>query len=271
MTAGLLLPGYFRIDKQRRPTKDAANIAGTLNVMRKMMDVSKNARAMGRLKVACEKAKRDLSSTTQTWIEIDSFYEGIDFSMKFSRAKFEELNNGFFTKCIEHVKNCLKDGKMHKNNVDDVVLVDEAVAYGAAVLAANLSGTCNKNVKDLILIDVTPLSLGIEVKHGNMSVVIARNTRIPTIKEDDYVTVYDNQTSASINVYQSESNKIKNNKLLDRFVLDGFPPVPAGKEKIKVCFKIDANGILNVSAKVKSTGNKASITIAGWKLAPGSH
>ncbi|GKB51920.1 heat shock cognate 70 kDa protein, partial [Tanacetum coccineum] len=266
---------------------------------RKMMDVSKNAKAMGRLKVACEKAKRDLSSTTRTTIEIESFYEGNDFSMKFSRAKFEELNDGFFTKCIEHVKNCLKDGNMHKNNVDDVVLVggstripkvqqmlmeffdgktlckninaDEAVAYGAAVLAANLSGTGNKKVKDLILLDVTPLSLGIEVSVDDMSVVIARNTRIPTIKECEYVTQFDNQTSASIKVYQGESDKTKNNKLLDRFVLNGFPPAPAGKERMKACFKIDANGILNVSAEVMSTGNKASITIAGWKLATGSH
>ncbi|GKF92923.1 heat shock cognate 70 kDa protein-like protein [Tanacetum coccineum] len=105
----------------------------------------------------------------------------------------------------------------------------------------------------------------------DMSVVIARNTRIPTIKECEYVTQFDNQTSASVKVYQGESNKIKNNKLLDRFVLDGFPPAPAGKERMKACFKIDANGILNVSAEVMSTGNKASITIAGWKLAPGSH
>ena len=184
---------------------------------RKMIDVSKNARAMGRLKVACEKAKRDLSSTTQTSIEIESLHQGTDFVMKLSRAKFEELNAGFFKKCIEHVDNCLKDGNMNKNNVDDIVIAggstripriqqmlmdffngkslcksihaDEAVAYGAAVLAANLNGNGSKIVQDLVLSDVTPLSLGIEIREVEMNVVIPRNTPIPTTMRRSYGTL----------------------------------------------------------------------------------
>ncbi|KAD3067686.1 hypothetical protein E3N88_35566 [Mikania micrantha] len=252
-------------------------------------DITGNAKAMGRLKVACEKAKRDLSSTTQTSIEIDSLYEGIDFSMKFTRAKFEELNSGFFEKCMEHVKNCLKDGNMSTNEVDDIVLVggstripkvqqmlrevfewkplcksinaDEAVAYGAAVLAANLSGNGNKVVKDLILRDVTPLSLGMSIDEGTMSFILPRNTPIPTTREKTYQTRYDNQQSISVEVYQGECNKVKDNIFLDEFVLYGVPPGPAGKEKMKVCFSIDANGILHVLAELNSTGNKKSMII----------
>ncbi|KAL8246075.1 hypothetical protein R6Q59_007291 [Mikania micrantha] len=193
-------------------------------------DLSENARAMMRLKIACEKAKRDLSSTIQTPIEIDFVYEGIDFSTKFSRAKFEDINAGFFKMCIKHVENCLN---MDKKDVDDLVIVggstripkvqqmlmeffdgkllcksinaDEAVAYGAAVLAANLSGRHeNKRVHDLVLSDVTPLSLGIEVKEIDMSVVIPRNTPIPTIKKGVYCTSKDNQVSVAFNVYQGE-------------------------------------------------------------------
>ncbi|KAD3067733.1 hypothetical protein E3N88_35613 [Mikania micrantha] len=221
-------------------------------------DITGNAKAMGRLKVACEKAKRDLSSTTQTSIEIDSLYEGIDFSMKFTRAKFEELNSGFFEKCMEHVKNCLKDGNMSTN---ESINADEAVAYGAAVLAANLSGNGNKVVKDLILRDVTPLSLGMSIDEGTMSFILPRNTPIPTTREKTYQTRYDNQQSISVEVYQGECNKVKDNIFLDEFVLYGVPPGPAGKEKMKVCFSIDANGILHVSAELNSTGNKKSMII----------
>ncbi|KAI3745940.1 hypothetical protein L6452_08352 [Arctium lappa] len=256
---------------------------------REKKDISKNAKAMARLKVACEKAKRDLSSTTQTAIEVDSLYEGIDFSIKFSRAKFEELNASFFKKCIEHVESCLKDGKMQKNDVDDIVIVggstripkvqqmlmeffdrkplcksinaDEAIAHGAALLAANLSGHGNEIVQDLILLDVTPLSLGIEVNIDDMSVVIPRNSPIPTIKEHIYVTQFDNQESVRISVYQGESKKAKENSFLDEFLLNGIPAAPALEQRIKVWFNIDANGILNVSAEVVSTGNKRSITI----------
>ncbi|KAK9055302.1 hypothetical protein SSX86_026384 [Deinandra increscens subsp. villosa] len=254
-------------------------------------DISKNARAMGRLKVECEKAKRDLSSTFEASIDIDCLYDGTDFSTKVTRAKFEELNLGFFNKCIEHVKSCLRDGNMEKDNVDDIVLVggstripkvqqmlreffdgktlcksikaDEAVAYGAALLAANLSGSKNKVVKDLRLLDVTPLSLGTSVNTRFMSVIIPKNTPIPTIKKHTYVTAYDNQKSILIDVYQGECDKVKDNIFLDDFDLHDIPPAPGGKQKVKVSFSIDVNGILEVLAELKSTGNKRSMVIAG--------
>ncbi|KAF5775029.1 putative Heat shock protein 70 family [Helianthus annuus] len=246
---------------------------------------------MGRLKVACEKAKRDLSSAIQTLISIDCLYDGIDFSMKFSRAKFEELNASFFIKCIEHVESCLKDGNMQKHDVDDIVLVgvstripkvqqmlkkffdpklrcksikaDEAVAYGAAMLAAKLSGIGNQVVKDLILLDVTPLSLGTRVKKQDMDVIIPRNTPIPTMKEKIYVTANDDQESITVDVYQGECRKVKDNIFLDEFDLHGIPPAPARKQEMKVCFSIDANGILEVLAELESTGKKRSTVIDG--------
>ncbi|KAK9054960.1 hypothetical protein SSX86_026039 [Deinandra increscens subsp. villosa] len=258
---------------------------------RQKKDMSGNSKSMGKLKVACEKAKRDLSSTTQTSIDVDSLYEGIDFSMKFTRAKFEELNADFFTKCIEHVKKCLTDGNMHKHDIDDIVLVggstripkiqellsaffypktlcksinaDEAVAYGAAILAAKLSGSGNKAVTDMILVDVTPLSLGIETgKSDKMSVLIPRNTPIPIVKEGSFVTLYDYQTTLPVRVYQGECKKTKDNIFLDEFTLHDVPRARAGKEAMNVCFSIDANGILNVSAELRSTGNKVSIIIS---------
>ncbi|KAI3762286.1 hypothetical protein L1987_52711 [Smallanthus sonchifolius] len=259
---------------------------------REKKDVSRNARAMGRLKVACEKAKRDLSSTTETSIDVDCLYDGTDFSLKITRAKFEELNAGLFRKCIEHVESCLRDGNMQKNKVDDIVLVggstripkiqqmlseffdgkplsksinaDEAVAYGGAVLAANLNGRGNKVVKELVLLDVTPLSLGISIKEEDiMSVIIPRNTPIPTMQEHIYVTMYDNQEALAVNVYQGECDEVKDNIFLDNFILHDVPPAPAGKEKMKVCFSIDANGILDVSSELLSMGNKRSMVIAG--------
>ncbi|KAJ0807745.1 putative Heat shock protein 70 family [Helianthus annuus] len=252
-------------------------------------DISGNAKAMGRLKIACEKAKRDLSSTTVTSIEIDSLYDGADFAMKFHRAKFEELNSGFFKKCMEHVEKCLKDGNIHKNNIDDIVVVggstripklremlselfdgrplcksinaDEAVAYGAAVLAANLSGNGNKIMKEIILYDVTPLSLGIMMKGGEMSVIIPKNTRIPTTRDHLYQTTVDNQESTEVRAYQGECSKVDDNIFLDKFSIYGIPPARAGIEKVKVEFTIDANCILHVMAEIPSTGIKKSKVI----------
>ncbi|KAI3762272.1 hypothetical protein L1987_52697 [Smallanthus sonchifolius] len=197
---------------------------------RQQKDISNNARAMGRLKVWCEKAKRDLSSTAETTIDIDCLHDGTDFSMKSINA-------------------------------------DEAVAYGAEVLAANLSGNGNKVMKDLVLLDVTPLSLGIEAvieddDKLHMSVMIPRNTPIPTMKEQIYWTSYDNQTFIPVSVYQGECDETKYNIFLDKLTLHGVPPPPAGKERMKVCFSIDADGILDVSAELVSTGNKRSIRIA---------
>ncbi|KAL7611736.1 hypothetical protein Lser_V15G05169 [Lactuca serriola] len=215
--------------------------------------------------------------------------------MKFTRAKFEELNAAFFKMCIKHVENCLKDGNVHKKDVDDVVIVggstripkvqqmlmeffdskplcksinaDEAIAYGAAVLAANLGGNGNESVRGLILQDVTPLSLGISINLDNvMSVVIPKNTPIPTIKEGMYRTLFDNQENMKIAIYQGESKKAKENIFLGSFVLRGIPPAPAGSQEVKVCFNIDANGILHVSAEVKSTGNTQSIRIDKWNF-----
>jgi len=258
---------------------------------KKKLDIIGNPKALRRLRTACEKAKRTLSFAVVTNVEVDALFQGVDFSSSITRAKFEEINMDLFDECMEIVEKCLIDAKMDTSNVDDVVLVggssripkvqqllqdffkgkelcksinpDEAVAYGAAVQAALLSGG-SKSVPNLVLIDVAPLSLGWEIKHGVMSVMIPRNTSIPVKKTRTYTTIEDNQPNALIKVYEGERTKANDNNLLCSFVLSGLPPVARG-HPYDVCFDVDQNGILTVSAMDKSTGSTNEITITNDK------